>query len=101
MSNRHPGPHRRQQHALQDSRDAGPLAPGYPGDVLRRRRSARATAARGGRSNQREVDVIVNEVIPERCRVSAAQITVLDEGWRGRTGLAFVDDPQKINVDVS
>jgi hypothetical protein len=47
------------------------------------------------------VDVIVNEVIPERCRVSAAQITVLDEGWRGRTGLAFVDDPQKINVDVS
>ncbi|TCK26393.1 AAA domain-containing protein [Pseudonocardia endophytica] len=27
--------------------------------------------------------------------------TVLDETWRGRTGLAFVDDPQKINVAVS
>ncbi|MGH3549316.1 MAG: C-terminal helicase domain-containing protein [Pseudonocardiaceae bacterium] len=27
--------------------------------------------------------------------------TVLDEGWRGRTGLTFVDDPQKINVAVS
>jgi AAA domain/Protein of unknown function (DUF2726) len=99
----------------------------------------------GGRSNQREVDVIVNEVIPEHCagvdrtdigittpyrrqanKVANALIeqieqieadtvhkfqgrqkqvviltTVLDEGWRGRTGLAFVDDPQKINVAVS
>ena len=27
--------------------------------------------------------------------------TVLDETWRGRTGLAFVDDPQMINVAVS
>jgi very-short-patch-repair endonuclease len=27
--------------------------------------------------------------------------TVLDETWRGRTGLAFVDDPQLINVAVS
>ena len=27
--------------------------------------------------------------------------TVLDEGWRGRTGLSFVDDPQLINVAVS
>ncbi|MGH3853708.1 MAG: AAA domain-containing protein [Pseudonocardiaceae bacterium] len=99
----------------------------------------------GGRSNQREVDVIVNEVIrdhcagvlstdicittPYRCQVDKVtdalidqidQIeadtihklqgrqkqvviltTVLDEGWRGRTGLVFVDDPQKINVAVS
>jgi hypothetical protein len=96
----------------------------------------------GGRSNQREVDVIVNEVIPAHCagvvstdigittpyrrqvdKVADAVIdqiesdtvhkfqgrqkkvviltTVLDEGWRGRTGLRFVDDPQKINVAVS
>jgi hypothetical protein len=96
----------------------------------------------GGRSNQREVDVIVNEVIPAYCggvlstdigittpyrrqvdKVADALIdqieadtvhkfqgrhkqvviltTVLDEGWRGRTGLTFVDDPQKINVAVS
>ena len=27
--------------------------------------------------------------------------TVLDETWRGRTGLRFVDDPQLINVAVS
>ena len=27
--------------------------------------------------------------------------TVLDETWRGRTGLPFVDDPQMINVAVS
>ncbi len=27
--------------------------------------------------------------------------TVLDETWRGRTGLVFVDDPQLINVAVS
>jgi hypothetical protein len=95
----------------------------------------------GGRSNQREVDVIAQEVIPEHCRgfagteigvttpyrhqaSKAADVldqseadtvhkfqgrqkqvviltTVLDETWRGRTGLAFVDDPQMINVAVS
>lgn len=95
----------------------------------------------GGRSNQREVDVIADEVIPAYCRgFSATEIgvttpyrhqarkaadvldqteadtvhkfqgrqkqvviltTVLDETWRGRTGLAFVDDPQLINVAVS
>jgi AAA domain/Protein of unknown function (DUF2726) len=95
----------------------------------------------GGRSNQREVDVIVQEVIPEYCRgfaetdigvttpyrhqaTKAADVldqseadtvhkfqgrqkqvviltTVLDETWRGRTGLPFVDDPQMINVAVS
>jgi very-short-patch-repair endonuclease len=95
----------------------------------------------GGRSNQREVDVIAQEVIPEYCRgfagtdigvttpyrrqaSKAADVldqteadtvhkfqgrqkqvviltTVLDETWRGRTGLAFVDDPQMINVAVS
>jgi len=95
----------------------------------------------GGRSNQREVDVITQEVIPEHCRgfagtdigvttpyrlqaSKAADVldqteadtvhkfqgrqkqvviltTVLDETWRGRTGLAFVDDPQMINVAVS
>ena len=95
----------------------------------------------GGRSNQREVDVITQEVIPEYCRgfagadigvttpyrlqaSKAADVldqaeadtvhkfqgrqkqvviltTVLDETWRGRTGLAFVDDPQMINVAVS
>jgi hypothetical protein len=95
----------------------------------------------GGRSNQREVDVITGEVIPEHCHgvagtdigvttpyrrqaSKAADVldqaeadtvhrfqgrqkqvviltTVLDETWRGRTGLAFVDDPQLINVAVS
>ena len=96
---------------------------------------------RGGRSNQREVDVITQEVIPEHCpgfartdigvttpyrlqadkaadlldQIEADTIhkfqgrqkkvvilsTVLDETWRGRTGLTFVDDPQMINVAVS
>ena len=95
----------------------------------------------GGRSNQREVDVIAQEVIPEYCQgfagtdigvttpyrrqaAKAADVldqtvadtvhkfqgrqkqvviltTVLDETWRGRTGLPFVDDPQMINVAVS
>jgi len=96
----------------------------------------------GGRSNQREVDVIVKEVISAYCtdvprtdigittpyrrqvgKVADALIepietntihkfqgrqwqvviltTVLNESWRGRTGLTFVDDPQKINVAVS
>ena len=95
----------------------------------------------GGRSNQREIDVIAEEVIPEYCRgfastdigittpyrhqvTKAADVldqteadtvhkfqgrqkqvviltTVLDETWRGRTGLPFVDDPQLINVAVS
>jgi len=95
----------------------------------------------GGRSNQREVDVIVQEVIPRYCpdftetdigvtapyrnqASKAADVldqaeadtihrfqgrqkqvviltTVLDETWRGRTGLSFVDDPQMINVAVS
>ncbi|MET8765246.1 AAA domain-containing protein [Lentzea sp. NPDC004782] len=95
----------------------------------------------GGRSNQRELDVISQEVIPRHCRgFAAAEIgvttpyrlqadkggdvldqievdtvhrfqgrqkqavvltTVLDESWRGRTGLKFVDDPQLINVAVS
>src|SRR5215475_3963156 len=95
----------------------------------------------GGRSNQRELDVIAEEVIPEYCQgfagadigvttpyrlqaTKAADVldqseadtvhkfqgrqkqvviltTVLDETWRGRTGLPFVDDPQLINVAVS
>ncbi|HWC79008.1 MAG TPA: AAA domain-containing protein [Pseudonocardiaceae bacterium] len=95
----------------------------------------------GGRSNQREVDVIAQEVITDHCRgVADADIgvttpyrlqanktsdvldqieadtihrfqgrqkqvviltTVLDETWRGHTGLPFVDDPQMINVAVS
>ncbi|WP_432889257.1 AAA domain-containing protein [Kribbella sp. CA-245084] len=99
----------------------------------------------GGRSNQREIDVIVNEVIPEDCagvprdqigvatpyRKQAGKVveqfvdaiekleadtvhryqgrqkdtmimtTVLDETWRGQTGLAFVDDPQLVNVAMS
>ena len=96
----------------------------------------------GGRSNQREVDVIAQEVIPQYCQgfaedryrrhyavpdtrpAKAADVldqaeadtvhkfqgrqkqvviltTVLDETWRGRTGLPFVDDPQLINVAVS
>jgi len=95
----------------------------------------------GGRSNQREVDVIAQEVILAYCRgfagadigvtspyrhqaSKAADVldqteadtvhkfqgrqkqvviltTVLDETWRGRTGLPFVDDPQLINVAVS
>jgi hypothetical protein len=95
----------------------------------------------GGRSNQREVDVIAQEVIPQYCQGfagadigvttpyrhqagKAADVldqseadtvhkfqgrqkqvvilsTVLDETWRGQTGLSFVDDPQLINVAVS
>jgi hypothetical protein len=95
----------------------------------------------GGRSNQREVDVIAQEVIRDHCRGFAdadvgvttpyrlqadktsdvldqlqadtihrsqgrqKQVviltTVLDETWRGHTGLPFVDDPQMINVAVS
>jgi hypothetical protein len=95
----------------------------------------------GGRSNQREVDVIAQEVIAKYCRGfvdtdigvttpyrhQASKVTdvldqteadtvhkfqgrqkqvvilttVLDETWRGRTGLPFVDDPQLINVAVS
>ncbi|UMP03408.1 AAA domain-containing protein [Amycolatopsis sp. EV170708-02-1] len=95
----------------------------------------------GGRSNQREVDVISQEVIRDHCRgftdadigittpyrlqadktrdvldqIQADTVhrfqgrqkqvviltTVLDETWRGHTGLPFVDDPQMINVAVS
>jgi AAA domain-containing protein/uncharacterized protein DUF2726 len=95
----------------------------------------------GGRSNQREIDVIVEEVIRDCCQgfsdddigVTTAYrrqadraadvldefevdtihkfqgrqkqvivlMTVLDETASGRTGLPFVDDPQKINVAVS
>jgi AAA domain-containing protein/uncharacterized protein DUF2726 len=95
----------------------------------------------GGRSNQREIDVIVEEVIRDHCTgfadddigVTTAYreqanraadvlhqaevdtihkfqgrqkeviilMTVLDETWRGRTGLPFVDDPHKVNVAVS
>lgn len=96
----------------------------------------------GGRSNQREVDVIEREVIPQLCadipsenigvttpyrkqvsKVTDALIesveadtvhsfqgrekdaivmtTVLDETWRGRTGLRFADDPRLVNVAVS
>jgi hypothetical protein len=95
----------------------------------------------GGRSNQREIDVITQEVIPQYCpdiaqadigvttpyrhqAAKAADVldqaeadtvhkfqgrqkqaviltTVLDETWRGRTGQAFADDPQLINVAVS
>jgi hypothetical protein len=95
----------------------------------------------GGRSNQREVDVIAGEVIPDYCagiagtdigittpyrlqankaadvldQIEADTVhkfqgrqkkvviltTVLDETWRGKTGLRFVDDPQMINVAVS
>ena len=95
----------------------------------------------GGRSNQRELDAIAEEVIQEHCSgfaeadigvttpyrrqaIKAADVldqieadtvhkfqgrqkqvviltTVLDETWRGRTGIPFVDDPQMINVAVS
>jgi AAA domain/Protein of unknown function (DUF2726) len=95
----------------------------------------------GGRSNQREVDVIAGEVIPQYCagvvgtdigittpyrrqankatdvldQIEADTVhkfqgrqkkvviltTVLDETWRGKTGLRFVDDPHLINVAVS
>jgi AAA domain/Protein of unknown function (DUF2726) len=95
----------------------------------------------GGRSNQREIDVIVEEVIRDHCQGFADDdigvttpyrrqadraadvldefevdtihkfqgrqkqaiilMTVLDETPGGRTGLPFVDDPQKINVAVS
>lgn len=104
------------------------------GNHMRRHRT-------GGRSNQREVDVIAQEVIRDHCpgfadadigvttpyRLQADKTsdvldqleadtihrfqgrqkqvviltTVLDETWRGRTGLPFVDDPQMINVAVS
>lgn len=96
----------------------------------------------GGRSNQREVDVIVQEVIPQYCantrdedigittpyrrqvsKITDAFInsiesdtvhrfqgrqrdvvimtTVLDETWRGKLGIAFVDGPHLVNVAVS
>lgn len=95
----------------------------------------------GGRMNQREVDVIHEEVIPQHCRgvddadigvttpyrrqvntaedvLDSVQVdtvhkfqgkqkrvviltTVLDETWRGQTGLNFVDDPKLVNVAVS
>jgi hypothetical protein len=96
----------------------------------------------GGRSNQREIDVIVNEVKVKECaglspetigitspyRRQASKIstelvdpveadtvhryqgrqkdvmimsTVLDETWRGQTGIEFVDDPHLVNVAVS
>lgn len=92
----------------------------------------------GGRSNQREVDVVAREVVPEiadddigviapyrrqvgklatalsdlvqpstvhqvQGREQQVMIltTVLDETWRGQTGLRFVDDPHLINVAVS
>lgn len=96
----------------------------------------------GGRSNQREVDVIRDDVIPKYCadtheadigittpyrlqvdKVTDALIqniqadtvhkfqgrekdvvimtTVLDETWRGRTGMKFVDEPRLVNVAVS
>ncbi|WP_280457787.1 AAA domain-containing protein [Nocardia carnea] len=96
----------------------------------------------GGRSNQREVDVIRNEILPQFCisfdqnevgvttpyrkqvgKVTDALIeaieadtvhrfqgrekdavvmtTVLDETWRGWTGLKHTDDPQLVNVAVS
>ncbi|MFF5034374.1 AAA domain-containing protein [Nocardia salmonicida] len=95
-----------------------------------------------GRSNQREVDVIQREVLPQFCadfeptqigittpyrkqvsKVADALIsaieadtvhkyqgrekdamvmtTVIDETWRGQTGLEFADDPQLVNVAVS
>ena len=105
-----------------------------PDQLLRHMRQHRE----GGRSNQREIDVIAEEVIPKYCRGFAStdigvttpyrhQVTkaahvldqteadtvhkfqgrqkqvviltmVLDETWRGRTGPAFVDDPQLINA---
>ncbi|WP_020389697.1 AAA domain-containing protein [Kribbella catacumbae] len=99
----------------------------------------------GGRTNQREVEVIRDEVIPQECagtpidaigvttpyrrqvdKVADAlavgletiavdtvhkyqgrqkdvmiMSTVLDETWRGSTGLKFVDDPALVNVAVS
>ena len=117
------------------------LAPTVAGNHMRQHRG-------GGRSNQREVDVIVNEVIPTyRPDTPGAEIgiatpyrrqvdkvadaliaqieqleeiqadtvhrfqgrqrqvmiltTVLDETWRGRTGLRFADDPHLVNVAVS
>jgi AAA domain/Protein of unknown function (DUF2726) len=117
------------------------LAPTVAGNHMRQHRD-------GGRSNQREVDVIVNEVIPTYCpgvpgaeigvttpyrrqvdkvadtliaqverfeeiqadtvhrfqgrqRVAMIMTTVLDETWRGRTGLRFADDPHLVNVAVS
>ncbi|MCZ9881690.1 AAA domain-containing protein [Arthrobacter sp. B2a2-09] len=105
------------------------------GNHMRRHRT-------GGRSNQREIDVISGEVIPAHCagipnhqigvtspyRVQANKAgdaldagieadtvhkfqgrdkevvimtTVLDETWRGKTGVSFVDDPHLVNVAVS
>lgn len=96
----------------------------------------------GGRSNQREIDVITKNILPRFCsgvRPSDIGITtpyrrqadkavasllddiesdtihkfqgrqkdvvvlttVLDDTWRGRSGMAFTDDPHKVNVAVS
>lgn len=95
-----------------------------------------------GLSNQREVDVISNEVLPVCCagvapddigittpyrrqvskvtdsvidaievdtvhkfqgreKKTVVMCTVVDETWRGRHALDFVDDPQLVNVAVS
>jgi very-short-patch-repair endonuclease len=104
------------------------------GNHMRRHRA-------GGHSNQREIDVIPEEVIEQFCsefadadigittpyRLQADKVggvldqlesdtvhgfqgrqkkviiltTVLDETWRGRLGLRFVDDPHLVNVAVS
>lgn len=126
----------------------GELIPYKSGDAGRPMivvRTARGNHMRqhrgGGRSNQREIDVIASEVIAEYCpgvagkdigvttpyrlqadkasdvldQIEADTVhrfqgrqkevviltTVLDETWRGQTGLAFADDPQMINVAVS
>lgn len=110
------------------------VAPTTPGNHMRRHRD-------GGRTNQRELDVILQEILPQYCRdVPAADIgittpyrkqvdkaadmldrqeidtvhrfqgrqkrivvlsAVIDDSWRGRTGLGFVDDPRLVNVAVS
>ena len=122
-------------HTIGASEDSMTVVTTSPGNHMRRHRE-------GGRSNQREIDVIALEVTRQECAdVSPADIavttpynlqvrkavealgegaetstihkfqgrekrvviltTVLDDSWRGRTGLPFVDDPKMINVAVS
>ncbi|HEY0248266.1 MAG TPA: AAA domain-containing protein [Gryllotalpicola sp.] len=96
----------------------------------------------GGRTNERERDIVIDEVIPEYCadlapedigitspyrrqvgklldrlddgfeadtvhrfqgrqKKAVIMSTVVDDTWRGRSGIPFVDDPRMVNVAVS
>lgn len=120
-----------------------PVPDGRPLEVVRTVEGNHMRRHReGGLTNEREIDVIRDEVLPEHCRdVPAAEVgiitpyrrqadkaagyalgeietdtvhrfqgrekrviimsTVLDGTDKGRTGIAFADDPHLVNVAVS